>query len=236
MGENRDRVDTPECHARIRAEHVSHLRERQSTGDSRTAVFLDRDGTLNVEVNRLRSVDQLELIPGAADAVRSLNRAGFLAVVVTNQAAIARGDCSEADLEQIHDKLESLLGEHGAYLDAIYYCPHHPDRGSPGERAELKRFSHSHGRIMDDRGHDSRTPECAKCADSIHSSAHGIRRSRSALERTARLRILRPQRSGGIRDGNDRPIVTLLDVHPFSKTFAMPMPAVAAYIPAGNEA
>jgi D,D-heptose 1,7-bisphosphate phosphatase len=138
MGENRDRVDTPECHARIRAEHVSHLSERQSTGDSRTAVFLDRDGTLNVEVNRLRSVDQLELIPGAADAVRSLNRAGFLAVVVTNQAAIARGDCSEADLEQIHDKLESLLGEHGAYLDAIYYCPHHPDRGSPGERAELK--------------------------------------------------------------------------------------------------
>lgn len=138
MGENRDRQETSDCHARFGADRVSGLSERQSVGTSRTAVFLDRDGTLNVEVNRLRSVDQLELIPGAAEAVRSLNRAGILAVVVTNQAVIARGDCSEAGLEQIHDKLESLLGEHGAYLDAIYYCPHHPDRGSPGERAELK--------------------------------------------------------------------------------------------------
>jgi D,D-heptose 1,7-bisphosphate phosphatase len=138
MGENRDRRGTSECHARFGVDHGSGLSEQQSIGSSRTAVFLDRDGTLNVEVNRLRSVDQFELIPGAADAVRSLNRAGFLTVVVTNQAVIARGDCSEADLEQIHDKLESLLGEHDAYLDAIYYCPHHPDCGSPGERAELK--------------------------------------------------------------------------------------------------
>jgi D,D-heptose 1,7-bisphosphate phosphatase len=122
----------------MRADQVSNLSERQSIGNPRAAVFLDRDGTLNVEVNRLRSVDQLELIPGAADAVRSLNRAGFLAVVVTNQAMVARGDCSEAHLEQIHDKLESLLGEQGAYLDAIYYCPHHPERGVSGERAELK--------------------------------------------------------------------------------------------------
>jgi D,D-heptose 1,7-bisphosphate phosphatase len=127
-----------ECHARLGANQVFGFSERQSVGDPRTAVFLDRDGTLNVEVNRLHSVEQLELIPGAAAAVRSLNRAGFLAVVVTNQAMVARGDCSEDDLERIHDKLELLLGEQGAYLDAIYYCPHHSDAGVPGERAELK--------------------------------------------------------------------------------------------------
>jgi histidinol-phosphate phosphatase family protein len=131
-------MGTIECHARIRADQGSGLGERQSTENPRTAVFLDRDGTLNVEVHRLMSPDQLELIPGAADGVRRLNRAGFLAVAVTNQAAIARGACTEADLEQIHDKLESLLGEQGAYLDAIYYCPHHPDRGVPGERVDLK--------------------------------------------------------------------------------------------------
>ena len=132
-------MGNPKCHARLRLDPASALtEEQQSSPNPRTAVFLDRDGTLNVEVDQLSSPEQLELIPGAADAVRSLNRAGLLAVVVTNQAMIARGDCSEIGLEAIHDRLEALLGEQGAYLDAIYYCPHHPDRGSPGERADLK--------------------------------------------------------------------------------------------------
>ena len=125
-------------HARVGANQVSGRADRQSFGKPRTAVFLDRDGTLNVDVDGLSSPDQLELIPGAAGAVRRLNCAGFLAVVVTNQAAIARGACTEAGLERIHDRLEALLEEQGAYLDAIYYCPHHPDRGSPGKIAELK--------------------------------------------------------------------------------------------------
>jgi len=124
-------VGKPECHARLKTHPVPISKPR-------AAVFLDRDGTLNLDVKGLCSPDQLELIPGAGEAVRRLNRAGFLAIVVTNQAAVARGDCSEAGLEEIHDKLEALLAERGAYLDAIYYCPHHPDAGFPGERAELK--------------------------------------------------------------------------------------------------
>lgn len=119
----------PQCHARLRP---------QSSYTPRPAIFLDRDGTLNAETNGLSSPTQLELLPGAAHAIRGLNRAGLLAIVVTNQAKIARGTCAESDLEQIHDKLEALLEKEGAYLDAIYYCPHHPVRGSPGERPELK--------------------------------------------------------------------------------------------------
>ena len=131
-------MGNPGCHARPRTKGALALAESQYSLEPRAAIFLDRDGTLNVEVDGLFSPDQLELIPGVGEAVRRLNRAGLLAVVVTNQAAIARGTCTEAGLEEIHDKLEALLKEQGAYLDAIYSCPHHPDRGSPGERAELK--------------------------------------------------------------------------------------------------
>ena len=109
-----------------------------STTVLRPALFLDRDGTINRHVGYLDRPEQIELLPGVGAAIRRLNQAGVLAVVVTNQAVIARGQCSEADLEQIHERLRELLGQHGAHLDAIYHCPHHPDRGQPGEVAELK--------------------------------------------------------------------------------------------------
>jgi len=104
------------------------------TESSRGIVFLDRDGTINVEVNRLCLPDQLELIPRAGEAVRRLNDAGFLAVLITNQSIIARGECSDAVLEEIHERLNALLAEEGASLDAIYYCPHHPDP-DPGNQS-----------------------------------------------------------------------------------------------------
>ena len=89
------------------------------------AVFLDRDGTINKYVGFLRNIDDFELIDGVADAVRKINESGYLAIVVTNQPVIARGEVSFEELEQIHNKMETLLGKEGAYLDAIYYCPHH---------------------------------------------------------------------------------------------------------------
>ena len=104
----------------------------------RPALFLYRDGTTNRDIGYLDRPEQIGLLSGVGAAIRRLNRAGVLAVVVTNQAVVARGQCSEADLEQIHASLEGELGQHGAYLDAIYHCPHHPDRGQPGEVAELK--------------------------------------------------------------------------------------------------
>ena len=102
------------------------------------AVFLDRDGTLNEENGFIRSPDQLHVFPGAAEALKKLRAAGFRLVVLTNQPVIARGEASESEVEAIHRKLEWELGLEGAYLDAIYYCPHHPDKGFPGERSELK--------------------------------------------------------------------------------------------------
>ena len=102
------------------------------------SVFLDRDGTINKYVGFLRNIDEFELIDGVADAIKKINVFGYLAIVITNQPVIARGEVSFEELEVIHNKMETLLGKEGAYLDAIYYCPHHPHKGYEGERPELK--------------------------------------------------------------------------------------------------
>lgn len=104
----------------------------------RPAIFLDRDGIINEEVHLLNNPAQLKLIEGAAEAIRLINQSGMLAVVVTNQPVIARNLCSVEELENIHATLETLLGKEHAYLNAIYYCPHHPDSGYPEERREYK--------------------------------------------------------------------------------------------------
>jgi D,D-heptose 1,7-bisphosphate phosphatase len=100
-------------------------------GRLRKAIFLDRDGTLNIEVPIVANPDQLILIEGVGPAVRKINNAGFLAILVTNQAIVARGDCDQPTLHRIHDKLRAALHRDGAHLDAIYFCPHHPDWGAP---------------------------------------------------------------------------------------------------------
>ena len=101
-------------------------------------VFLDRDGTVNQYRGLISTPEQLELEPCAAEAIRLLNRSGYLAVVVTNQPVVARGMCSVEDVENIHRKLSTLLGQEGAYLDGIVFCPHHPDKGYPEENPAYK--------------------------------------------------------------------------------------------------
>lgn len=102
------------------------------------AIFLDRDGTLNEYVGFLRSPEEFRLIDGVAEAVRRINASGYLAVVITNQPVIARGEVTVEGLDEIHRKMATLLGKEGAFTDALYYCPHHPDKGFEGEVAELK--------------------------------------------------------------------------------------------------
>lgn len=111
---------------------VKNLKNKQK------AVFIDRDGTINKYVGFLRDIDDFELIDGVAEAIKKINVSGYLAIVVTNQPVIARGEVRFEELEQIHNKMETLLGAEGAYLDAIYFCPHHPHKGYEGERPELK--------------------------------------------------------------------------------------------------
>ncbi len=90
------------------------------------AVFLDRDGTVNKEVDNLRSLGQLRILPGVAPAIRELNKLGFLVIVITNQPVVSRGLVTEKEVDAIHAVLVRRLGQKGAKLDAVYYCPHHP--------------------------------------------------------------------------------------------------------------
>jgi len=89
------------------------------------AVFLDRDGTINREVGYLNHPDQIALLPGAARAIKQLNGAGFLVVVVTNQSGVARGIIAEEQIPLIRDRLMALLKKEGASIDGYYYCPHY---------------------------------------------------------------------------------------------------------------
>jgi len=98
------------------------------------AVFLDRDGVINEEVDLLYRVEQLRLLPGAAEAIQQLNEHGIKVIVVTNQPVVARGLCTEQDMEEIHEVLQRMLNEKGAHLDAIYYCPYHENADLPKYR------------------------------------------------------------------------------------------------------
>lgn len=102
------------------------------------AIFLDRDGVINEEVDELVDIDDLNIYSSSFNAIRRINQSGFHAIVITNQSMIAKGKLTEQGLDEIHRKLETLLGEQGAKIDAFYYCPHHPERGWEGEVKKLK--------------------------------------------------------------------------------------------------
>jgi histidinol-phosphate phosphatase family protein len=131
-------IGKPERYDRVCREFANGTIARSSLAVPQRAVFLDRDGTLIPDKDCLRDAAGLELLPGAAQAVHELNHHGWRTVVVTNQPVIAKGFCDEAEMDRMHAKLETLLGLEHAFLDRIFYCPHHPEKGFPGERPELK--------------------------------------------------------------------------------------------------
>lgn len=131
-------MGTPERYYAVCEDYKAGRVSGKNLQNKQKAVFLDRDGTINKYVGFLRDIDEFELLDGAADAIKRINASGYLAIVVTNQPVIARGEVSFEELERIHNKMETLLGKEGAYLDAIYFCPHHPHKGYKGERPELK--------------------------------------------------------------------------------------------------
>ena len=131
-------MGTPERFRAVAEDFRTGKVQAKSRKHKQKAIFLDRDGTINRYVGFLRRAEEMELLPGAAEAIRQINRSGYLAIVITNQPVIARGETTEAELREIHNKMETLLGNEGAYIDGLYYCPHHPDSGFEGEIRELK--------------------------------------------------------------------------------------------------
>jgi D-glycero-D-manno-heptose 1,7-bisphosphate phosphatase len=102
----------------------------------RRAIFLDRDGTVSEEVGYVNHISRLRLLPRTAEAIRKINESQFLAVLVTNQAGVARGYFKEELVRRVHARLEEMLAEGRARLDGIYYCPHHPTAGEPPYRRD----------------------------------------------------------------------------------------------------
>lgn len=131
-------MGTPERYEEVCRDYRLGKVAARNLHNKQKAIFLDRDGTINRYVGFLRTVSEFELLPNVAEAIRKINQSEYLAIVVTNQPVIARGEVSEEQLQQIHNKMETTLGAAGAYLDAIYYCPHHPHSGYAGEVPELK--------------------------------------------------------------------------------------------------
>lgn len=131
-------MGTPERYKAVTKDFDNGIIQKKNLKNKQRAVFLDRDGTINKYVGFLRDINQFELIDGVAKAIKKINEAGYLAIVVTNQPVIARGEVSYTELDDIHKKMETLLGLEGAYVDGIYFCPHHPHKGYPGEIEDLK--------------------------------------------------------------------------------------------------
>lgn len=131
-------MGTPNRYHAVCSDFINGIVEEKNLKKKQKAIFLDRDGTINKYVGFLREVEQFELLDGVSEAIKKINQSGYLAVVVTNQPVIARGEVTYDKLQEIHNKMETLLGKDGAYLDGIYFCPHHPDSGFEGEIKELK--------------------------------------------------------------------------------------------------
>ncbi len=131
-------MGTPERFHQVEADYKNGVVQARNLKNKQKAIFLDRDGTINKYVGFLRNIDDFELIDSVTEAIKRINQSSYLAIVVTNQPVIARGEVSWEELHEIHKKMETLLGKNGAYIDGIYICPHHPDKGFEGERPEYK--------------------------------------------------------------------------------------------------
>lgn len=131
-------MGTPDRLEKVKKDISSGKVEKLKDSSMKKAVFLDRDGVINQEVGYISSLEEFKLINGVSDAIRLLNLAGYLTVIITNQPVIARGMLTDSGLRIIHNKMDTLLGKENAYIDKLYYCPHHPDGGFKGEVSSLK--------------------------------------------------------------------------------------------------
>lgn len=131
-------MGTPDRLVSVSADVENGVVSGRSLKQGQKAIFLDRDGTINRHVGFLRNIDEFVLLPMVPEAIRKINASSYLAITATNQPVIARGEITFQELDEIHKKMETELGKGGAYLDDIFFCPHHPHKGYKGEITELK--------------------------------------------------------------------------------------------------
>jgi D,D-heptose 1,7-bisphosphate phosphatase len=131
-------MGTPERYSQVTSDIENGIVKQKNLKNKQKAVFLDRDGTINTYNEFVTKPEHFKLIDRAAQAIKKINELGYLAIVITNQPVIARGEVDPETLELIHKKMETELGKQCAYIDDLFYCPHHPDKGFPGERSEYK--------------------------------------------------------------------------------------------------
>lgn len=129
---------TPDRYYSIGEDIKKGIVKAKNLSRKQKAIFLDRDGTINKFVGFARDINKIELEENAAEGLKKINRSEYISIVITNQPVIARGEVTLAQLDEIHKKIETLLGQSGAYYDDLYFCPHHPDSGFEGEVKELK--------------------------------------------------------------------------------------------------
>ena len=132
-------VGTVERFRKVEQELLDNLVVEKKLSNAQKAIFLDRDGTINVYKGFITKKEEIELLPGVSEAIKKINQSGYLAIVVSNQPVIARGEATFKEVEDMFAKIETLLGKEGAYLDGYYYCPHHPQKGFKGEIKRLKK-------------------------------------------------------------------------------------------------
>ena len=131
-------MGTPERMEQVTRDYESGKIKRSLFDNKKRAIFLDRDGVLNYDTDLIHKPKDLQLFDFTSEAIKKINKSEYLSVVVTNQSVVARNLCTLEELQVIHNKLETELGNHRAKLDAIYYCPHHPDKGYPEENPAFK--------------------------------------------------------------------------------------------------
>lgn len=131
-------MGTPERYKQVSEDLINGKVSRRNLCNKQKAIFLDRDGTINKYVGFIRDINDFKLNDNVSEAIKRINNSDYLCIVVTNQPVIARGEVTFEELRNIHNKMETLLGNDGAYIDGLYFCPHHPDSGYEGEVKELK--------------------------------------------------------------------------------------------------
>lgn len=129
---------TPERYYSIGEDIKKGIVKAKNLSRKQKAIFLDRDGTINKYIGFARDINKIELEDKAAEGLKKINRSEYISIVITNQPVIARGEVTIPQLNEIHKKIETLLGQSGAFYDDLFYCPHHPDSGFEGEVKELK--------------------------------------------------------------------------------------------------